>query len=179
MAQLNAMRSGPTLAERQAKWICGLTFDDIPAIVRERAKLLLMDFLGVARLGATLPQVEPARALLADMGGAAQASVMGSEIKTSAAYAALANGVFGHACEYDDAHWNCGHPGVCVIPAVLALAEREGSDGKDILTAIVAGYHRWFEIEALDQGGSALTLLRSPFMRGRGGCWPPMASLPV
>ncbi|MCA8900518.1 MAG: MmgE/PrpD family protein [Hyphomonas sp.] len=140
MAQLNAMRSGPTLAERQAKWICGLTFDDIPAIVRERAKLLLMDFLGVARLGATLPQVEPARALLADMGGAAQASVMGSEIKTSAAYAALANGVFGHACEYDDAHWNCGHPGVCVIPAVLALAEREGSDGKDILTAIVAGY---------------------------------------
>ncbi|KCZ94269.1 MmgE/PrpD family protein [Hyphomonas johnsonii] len=133
-------RDGPTLAERQARWISTLTYDAIPKDVRERARLLLLDFMGVARRGATLPQAALARALFADMGGNEQSSVIGGGSKTSAAYAALANGVSGHAFEYDDAHWNCGHPGVCVIPAVLALAEREGASGKEILTAIVAGY---------------------------------------
>ncbi len=128
-----------TLAGRQAKWIAKLTYGDIPEDVRDRARLLLLDFLGVARRGTTLPQVEPVRALLADLDTAPQASLVGGG-KATAAYAAYANGTFGHSCEYDDAHWSCGHPGVCVIPAVLALAEREGSDGKAILTAIVAGY---------------------------------------
>jgi 2-methylcitrate dehydratase PrpD len=131
---------GPTLAQRIARWVAELDYDSIPGEVRERARILLLDFLGVARRGASLPQSAPARALIANMGGTEQASVIGSSTRTSAAYAAMANGVSGHAFEYDDAHWNCGHPGVCVIPAVLALAEREGSSGKDILTAIVAGY---------------------------------------
>lgn len=128
-----------TLAGRQAKWIAELEYDFIPGDVRERARLLLLDFLGVARRGATLPQVEPVRALLADLDTAPQSSVMGGG-RATAAYAAYANGTFGHSCEYDDAHWHCGHPGVCVIPAVLALAEREGCGGKDVLTAIMAGY---------------------------------------
>jgi len=128
-----------TLAGRQAQWIADLRYDEIPKDVRERARLLLLDFLGVARRGASLPQVAPARALLADLDTAPQSSVMGGG-KAAAAYAAYANGTSGHALEYDDAHWHCGHPGVCVIPAVLALAEREGLDGRDIVTAIVAGY---------------------------------------
>ena len=128
-----------TLAGRQAQWIADLSYDNIPEDVRERAKLLLLDFLGVARRGASLPQVAPARALLADLDTAPQSSVVGGG-KATAAYAAFANGTSGHALEYDDAHWHCGHPGVCVIPAVLALAEREDITGRDIVTAIVAGY---------------------------------------
>ncbi len=131
--------TGPTLAERQAKWIHDLDYEAIPVKVLERARLLLLDFLGVARRGATLPQVEPARALLKDLDTAPQASVIGGG-RAAAAYAAYANGTYGHSCEYDDAHFDCGHAGVCVIPAVLALAEREGKSGKDILVAIVAGY---------------------------------------
>ena len=140
MTAPTAARTGPTLAERQAKWINEITYETIPADVRDRARLHLLDFLGVARRGATLPQVAPARALLADLDTSPQASIIGGGGKAAAAYAAYANGTYGHSCEYDDGHMDCGHAGVCVIPTVLALAEREGSSGKDIVTAIVAGY---------------------------------------
>lgn len=129
----------PTLAERQAQWIAALRYETIPDIVRHRARLLLLDFLGVARRGATLPQVEPARHLLAAMDSAPQASLVGGG-RAAVSYAAYANATFGHSCEYDDAHWDCGHPGVCVIPAALAIAEQEGKSGKDLIVAIVAGY---------------------------------------
>ncbi|QEH76840.1 MmgE/PrpD family protein [Sphingomonas sp. C8-2] len=130
----------PTLAERQAAWIEALRYEDIPEEVRARARLLLLDFLGVARLGSTLPQVAPARALLEIMATLPEASVIGVGGRATAAYAAYANGTFGHSCEYDDAHFDCGHPGVCVIPAALALAERTDASGRDLLVAIVAGY---------------------------------------
>ncbi|MEJ6596018.1 MmgE/PrpD family protein [Parasphingorhabdus sp.] len=140
MTAPKASATGPTLAQRQAKWISELEYEAIPVDVRERARLLLLDFLGVARRGATLPQVEPARALLADLDTAPQATIIGGGGKAAAAYAAYANGTYGHSCEYDDGHMDCGHAGVCVIPTVLALAERKGSSGKDIIVAIVAGY---------------------------------------
>lgn len=130
----------PTLAERQAAWIDTLRYEDIPQEVLARTRLLLLDFLGVARLGSTLPQVAPARALLELMGTRPEATVMGGGGRATAPYAAYANGTFGHSCEYDDAHFDCGHPGVCVIPAALAIAERTGASGKDLLVAIVAGY---------------------------------------
>lgn len=130
----------PTLAERQAEWIEAITYDAIPPAVRKRARQLLLDYLGVARLGATLPQVAPARTLLEIMGTREEATVIGGGGRATAAYAAYANGTFGHSCEFDDAHFDCGHPGVCVIPAALAMAERLGSTGKDLLVAIVAGY---------------------------------------
>jgi 2-methylcitrate dehydratase PrpD len=130
---------GPTLAQRQAAWIADLTYEDLPTEVLVRTRQLLLDFLGVATRGATLPQVEPVRALLDIMDTRKEAGVIGGG-RATAAYAAYANGTFGHSCEYDDAHFDCGHPGVCVIPAALAVAERERADGKALLTAIVAGY---------------------------------------
>ena len=130
----------PTQAERQAEWIESITYDAIPDAVRKRARQLLLDYLGVARLGATLPQVAPARALLEIMATRPEATVIGGGGRATAPYAAYANGTFGHSCEFDDAHFDCGHPGVCIIPAALAMAERLGSTGKELLVAIIAGY---------------------------------------
>jgi 2-methylcitrate dehydratase PrpD len=73
-------------------------------------------------------------------GGTAEATVGLYGWKTTAAYAAYVNGTFGHSCEFDDSHFHCGHPGACVIPAALALAERGRASGRDLLTAVVAGY---------------------------------------
>jgi 2-methylcitrate dehydratase PrpD len=131
--------AGPTLAERQAQWIVDIKYEDIPADVLERARLLLLDYLGVAIRGSTLPQVEPARVLLEIMATRPEARVIRSG-RATAPYAAFANATFGHSCEYDDSHFDCGHPGVCVIPAALAIAERTGASGKDLLLAIVVGY---------------------------------------
>ena len=133
------MSSTPTLAEKQGDWVATLVYEDLPTEVIVMAKHCLLDFLGVALKGSTLPQVAPARALLEALGGNPVATVIGGQ-RTSLPYAALVNGTYGHSCEFDDSHFHGGHPGVCVIPAALAAGEQEGIDGKALITAIVAGY---------------------------------------
>jgi 2-methylcitrate dehydratase PrpD len=133
------MSSDPTLAQKQGDWVAALRYEDLPPEVIASAKHCLLDFLGVALRGSTFPQVAPARALLEALGGNPVATVIGGQ-RTSLPYAALANGTYGHSCEFDDCSFHCGHPGVCVIPAALATGEQEGIDGKTLITAIVAGY---------------------------------------
>ena len=133
------MSSTPTLAEKQGDWVAALRYEDLPAEVIVMAKHCLLDFLGVALKGSTLPQVAPARALMEALGGKPAATVIGGQ-RTSLPYAALVNGTYGHSCEFDDSHFHGGHPGVCVIPAALATGEQEGIDGKGLITAIAAGY---------------------------------------
>ncbi len=61
--------------------------------------------------------------------------------KVSAENAAFVNGTFGHGFEMDDVYAAAlAHPGPAVVPAALAIAERDGCSGKDLLLAVVAGY---------------------------------------
>ena len=133
------MNSKPTIAQQLGDWVSALRYEDLPPEVIASAKLCLLDFMGVALRGATFPQVAPVFALLDALGGNPVATVIGGH-RTSLPYAALANGTFGHSCEFDDSHFHGGHPGVCVIPAALATGEQECIDGKALITAIVAGY---------------------------------------
>ena len=133
------MNSKPTIAQKLGDWVSALRYEDLPPEVIASAKLCLLDFIGVALRGATFPQVAPVQALLDTLGGNPVATVIGGR-RTSLPYTALANGTFGHSCEFDDSHFHGGHPGVCVIPAALATAEQERIDGKALITAIVAGY---------------------------------------
>ena len=133
------MSSNPTLAQKQGDWIAALRYEDLPSEVIASTKHCLLDFLGVALRGSTFSQISPARDLLKALGGNPVATVIGGQ-RTSLPYAALANGTFGHSCEFDDSSFHCGHPGVCVIPAALAAGEQEDIDGKALITAIVAGY---------------------------------------
>src|SRR5574341_720908 len=74
-------------------------------------------------------------------GGVPEASVLATDLRTSAVNAALANGMFGHADETDDFEpATKAHPGCAVVPAALAMAEREASSGAELLRAVVLGY---------------------------------------
>jgi 2-methylcitrate dehydratase PrpD len=130
----------PFLAERLATWIVALRDEALPPLTVQRAKQCILDQLGVQLRGATLPQVQSVQKLVQGMGGSDQATVVHHGFKTSVPYAAYLNGSFGHSCEFDDSHFHCGHPGVCVIPAALAVAEHRHASGRDLITAVVAGY---------------------------------------
>ena len=127
-----------TVSQRLAEWVVGLRFEELPREVVDRATWLILDNLGVQLLGAGLPNVQPVRALAAALGGKPEAtSVLGGRL--SAPQAAWLNGTLGHSAEFDDAHMAAWHTGSAVVPAALALAEREGSSGRELLTAVVAG----------------------------------------
>tara|TARA_R110002073_G_scaffold127014_1_gene272186 strand:+ start:424 stop:1803 length:1380 start_codon:yes stop_codon:yes gene_type:complete len=130
----------PKVTEALAEFASTLTFDQIPAEARTVARHCLMDMVGVALAGKSEPLSEMLLAQIEDEGGAPHASLIGVGEKTSAGQAALYNGSAAHALDYDDVLGIfTGHPTVAVMPAVLALAERHGKTGKDVITAFVAG----------------------------------------
>ncbi len=74
-------------------------------------------------------------------GGPAQAQVVGSAVRTHAAWAALAGGVLAHADETDDSHaLSLTHPGCAIVPAALAVAEWLDVPGEVLVRAVAAGY---------------------------------------
>lgn len=73
--------------------------------------------------------------------GVPEASILATDLKSSAVNAALVNGMFGHADETDDFEpVTKAHPGCSVVPAALAMAERENSSGEELLRAVALGY---------------------------------------
>ena len=127
------------LAVRLAGTAAATSIAGVPAEAVAITKELVMDQLGLQLRGATLPNVAPVARLVVAAGGTPESTVVGTGTRTSAPYAAYANGTFGHACQYDDSHQLAWHPGSCVVPTVLALAERERRTGADAITAVIAG----------------------------------------
>jgi 2-methylcitrate dehydratase PrpD len=98
--------------------------------VTERAKLHLLDTLAAIVSGSRLLPGRRTVAYVKTLGGTREASVIGTRIVTTAVNAALANGIFAHADETDDSHRaSITHPGASVVPAALALAERNRRGG--------------------------------------------------
>ena len=131
---------GHTLVQQLAARLTAMRSAKLPSAVADRAKMCVLDQLGVQIRGATLPHVRPAIDVALALGGAPESTVPLMGVRLPAPYAAFVAATFGHSCEFDDSHFLCGHPGVCVIPTVLALGEHLHSTGRDILSALVAGY---------------------------------------
>jgi 2-methylcitrate dehydratase PrpD len=113
----------------------------LPPEIAGAAKHRILDTLGAIVSGARLKPGEMAIQYIRGQGGVSEASVFTTSIKTSAVNAALANGMFGHADETDDFEPETkAHPGCAVVPAALAMAERDGRSGMDVLRAVTLGY---------------------------------------
>src|SRR5262249_53551288 len=110
---------------------------DISAEAVAATKRHILDCTGVG-LAAT---AEPAGRIVLDVprdqGGAQQARVFGSSIRTSAIAAAWANGSLSHLLDYDDTGFS--HPTACILPAALAVAERANASGADLVAAVCVG----------------------------------------
>ncbi len=111
-----------------------------PDVARE-ARHRILDALAAMVSGAHLKPGEMAIKYARAQGGVAESTVLTTDIRTTAVNAALANAMFGHADETDDFHpATKAHPGCSVVPAALAMAEREGSSGVELLNAVTLGY---------------------------------------
>ncbi|MFC1965592.1 MmgE/PrpD family protein [Chloroflexota bacterium] len=113
----------------------------LPDEVIGKAKHHILDTLAAIVSGAELKPGRIAKEFAECQLGIEEAQVVGSTILTSAINAALANGVMAHADETDDSHaGSLTHPGCAIVPAALAISEREGASGMAFLKGVVAGY---------------------------------------
>jgi len=126
---------------RLARYMLEARGRDLPPEVVREAKHRILDTLGAMVSGAKLAPGEMAIRFVRAQGGTAEASIITTDIMTSAINAALVHGMFGHADETDDFEpVTKAHPGCAVVPAALAMAEREGRSGIEMLRAVVLGY---------------------------------------
>lgn len=124
-----------------SRYIAGAIRKAPPREAVERAKIHLVDTMSAMVSGSRLLPGEAAITHVQSLGGHAQAGVIGTGIVTSVLNAALANGMFGHADETDDTHPpSLTHPGTSVVPAALAIGERDARSGKDFLRSVILGY---------------------------------------
>ena len=136
------------ITRKLAEFVAGLEHDTLPPHVRERARCIVLDHVGIAlrarHAAALSPAMHAALVRLGQVGGhntPGQASVIGDAQRYAPASAALFNGNLGHALDFDDTHApgsiHCGAP---IIPAALAAAEMCGADGKRVIAGVVAGF---------------------------------------
>src|SRR5688500_2241802 len=113
----------------------------LPKPIAEATKHHVLDTLAAMVSGSKLKPGEAAISYIKTQGGTPEATVIGSRIVTSAINAALANGMLGHADETDDSHApSLTHPGCGIVPAALAMGEREQANGTAFLRAVALGY---------------------------------------
>ena len=125
-----------------ADFVANLRYEDIPAEVRQRIKLLMLDSLGCALYGAKLEWSRILQQRLGELDTTRMCAVWGTRQRLSAPHAALVNGTQVQGFELDDVHrQGMLHVGSVVLPALIAVTEfNKGLSGREFLTAAVAGY---------------------------------------
>jgi 2-methylcitrate dehydratase PrpD len=127
--------------QRLSEYIAQAGKKALPPAVVERTKHHVLDTIAAMVSGSRLLPGRKAISFVKTIGGTKEACVIGSRIVTTAINAALANGMCAHADETDDSHApSVMHPGCGIVPAALAMAEREGSNGTALLRAVALGY---------------------------------------
>lgn len=131
----------PGTTREVAAWITSLRYEDLPSHTREVVRSALLDTIGCGVYGYQTPWAQMLLEWARAGGAKAEATVWGdAKPSLRAADAALVNGTSSHAFELDDYHNAKLHAGAVVIPAAVAMAQKLGSDGRALVTAIAAGY---------------------------------------
>lgn len=128
------------LTQQLAEFVINTPASDVPADVLDGARDALVDTLGCALAGSLDEGAEIAQRWVRETGARAQAIVVGTQLATSPAEAAFANGLASHALDFDDSLTNLrGHPTAPMLGAGLAVGEVAGASGKAVLAAIAIG----------------------------------------
>jgi 2-methylcitrate dehydratase PrpD len=143
---------GEGLSDYAVRFVLEAEFDDLPASVIEAGKRSILDGFGLALSGSVAESGHLVREYLASTGARGGATVIGSDMKLPARFAAFANGVGIHADDFDDTQLAVApdrvyglltHPTAPALPAAFAVAAEAGLSGREMMLA----YHLGAELE--------------------------------
>lgn len=127
--------------EKLAQFIAQTQWDDIPAPVKQHAKLVLLDTIGVILAGSVRPEVAALRERMASTAGPGATVYAPGAPTHDPRTAALLNGIAGRAIELcEGLRLASGQAAMQILPGMLAVGEHARASGKDLLTALVLGY---------------------------------------
>jgi 2-methylcitrate dehydratase PrpD len=136
-----AAASKTDVTARLARYMASARDFALPEAALLACKHHILDTFGAMVSGARMRPGLMAAEYVRRLGGTAQASVVASNLRTTAANAALANAMCAHADETDDFEpVTKAHPGCSAVPAALAIAEKNGATGEAFIRAVALGY---------------------------------------
>jgi len=142
-----------TISQTLARFATHLKWEQIPAPVRERAKLLLIDAIGVAFASTPFDFAQRALAALKQL-GTGDSDVIGISEKLSLRDAAMLNGMLIHGLDYDDTYLpGSVHLTASCVPAVLGVAAANGASGEELLIALALGMETAARLGFAGRGG--------------------------
>lgn len=126
--------------DRIAGFVTALRFDDLPDRAVEVAVDAITDAVGVGLAGSREPLATPLLSTISPTPASRGVPLLGTTRYAAPADAALYNGTVIHALDYDDlSHPAYAHPSAHLLPVLISLGGRAGVDGRDLITAYVAG----------------------------------------
>lgn len=145
------------MAAELARLVTTTRVADLPPLALERARMSMASTIASAAMGAGIESSRIVRELALDRGGKPEATVwFHGGHRLPATEAARVNAVMSDAAASDDSDLrNIAHIGTIITSTALAMAERNGKSGRDVLHAMVLGYEVAGRIdEALTPGRS-------------------------
>jgi 2-methylcitrate dehydratase PrpD len=135
------MATPPPVTDTFARFVAEADFAAISEKTLANAKMHVLDTLGTALVAVSTETAAIAFDYCKQLGPSDESTIWGTALKSSVPMAAFANGLLGHALDFDDwdAFIHAGHPTCMVAAAALSLGEVIGSSGKDLLRAYVLG----------------------------------------
>jgi 2-methylcitrate dehydratase PrpD len=136
------------LAVQLGEFVAALRLEDLPASVVDKAKAVVNHAITVAMAGFGATRARAAREAVLEherlgprgVGAGQGATLWVDGARATRVGAVFANGVAVAVNNQCDSYHMLTHPGVLIVPAGLATAEGEGCSGRELLTALVAGY---------------------------------------
>src|SRR5258705_5491068 len=136
------------LTQEIAHFVARTRFRDLPTDVVQLARGFILDGFGVALAGSTDECSRIVQGQIRQMQGREESAVLGTVLAAPCAKAALANGVAGHAMDYDDTQLSTSkeavyglltHPTTPVLAAAWSLGAKEKFAGADLGFAYLLG----------------------------------------
>jgi 2-methylcitrate dehydratase PrpD len=129
-----------SVTETLAEWVVSTHYDQLPEVGVARVRERFIDSIGVAFAGMSVSTGQIMSRWVREQGANGPCTVLGADFTTSASYAALTNAASGHALEFDDIAVGSGHYANPMTAATLALGEKLGASGEDVILGWMVGY---------------------------------------
>jgi 2-methylcitrate dehydratase PrpD len=151
--QADTLATAAGLSLELAQFAERIDFDSIPQAIRERAKYLMLDAVGIAHASTHFDFAHRTLSAVSELGRGDQ-PVIACSARLSLRDSVLMNGFLVHGLDYDDTHVpGVIHATASCFPTALGVSARAKLDGKSLVAAYVLGMEVGARLGAVAKGG--------------------------
>ena len=143
-----------SVSRQLADYVSEFSYQAIPPVVRERAKYLMLDAVGIAYASTQYPFAHHILSGIRSVAGSGASSLIGLSDKLPLRDAVLMNGALVHGLDYDDTHVGAiVHPTASALPCAMGVTESINAGGRDLLAAYILGVETVVRVCGAAKGG--------------------------